>query len=497
MPRHLQRTMAAVLLPLFLFYATGCSSIRKVPAVEAAPPTQEHLAGVTTLDGTEVKFDQRGVIDADTVRAQVHSQPFRIPVDSVQRWWLKRSDAGKTVMAVLGVAAGVILIAGAIAAATKESCPFVYSWDGSRYVFEAEPYGGAITRGLERDDYGVLTALRADSGLYRLLVTNEVNETQMTNMLELWLVDHAPGLRIVADERGTLHTIADLQAPRRAVDQTGRDLTAWLDREDQRIWEPLPVSDSLGGLRDEIVLTFPKPAGATHAKLVTRVGTALWGSHMIRSLLELRGTAVQSWYDSVDASAAKADSVRAWAAREELYGLQVQVEEPDGWHVRGLVPGSGPFLIAERVVPLDVSRTAGDSLRIRIRPPRGFWALDELAMDYTPDQPVTIATLHPRTATEPDGTNVLPLIASFDTLYHAMPRTGDRAVVSFDAPAPPAAGVERTVVLHSRGYYHLHLTPAGEPDVEMVRRVLEVPGAGAEYSAGLYSVWPMAHRSAK
>ena len=29
-----------------------------------------------------------------------------IPVDSVQRWWLRRTDAGKSVFAVLGVAAG-------------------------------------------------------------------------------------------------------------------------------------------------------------------------------------------------------------------------------------------------------------------------------------------------------------------------------------------------------------------------------------------------------
>ncbi len=495
MSRLLQRMISAVLLPLFLVYSTGCSSIRKVPAVEAAPPTQEHLAGVTTLDGTEVKFDERGTIDGDTVRARVHSQPFQIPVDSVQRWWLQRSDAGKSALAVLGIAAGVVLIAGAIAAATKESCPFIYSWDGSRYVFDAEPYGGAITRGLERDDYGVLPSLRADSGRYRLLVTNEVNETQMTNMLELWAVDHAPGLRIVADERGTLHTIADPQAPTRAVDQTGRDLTAWLNRDDHRIWEPLPIADSAGGLREDIVLTFPKPAGATQAKLVTRVGTALWGSHMIRSLLELRGTAVESWYASVDASAAAADSVRAWAAREELYGLQLQVEEPDGWHVRGLVPGSGPFLISERVVPLDISRATGDSLRIRIRPPLGFWALNSFAVDYTPDQPLTVTTLHLRAAAEPNGTDIRPLLASADTLYHAMPRTGDRALVSFDAPAAPPAGRERTVVLHSRGYYRLHLAPAGEPDQEMVRRVLEVPGAAAEYSASLYQAWPMAQRT--
>jgi hypothetical protein len=48
------------------------------------------------------------------------------------------------------------------------------------------------------------------------------------------------------------------------------------------------------------------------------------------------------------------------------------------------------------------------------------------------------------------------------------------------------------MVLHSRGWYRLHLKPAGEPESELVRRILEVPGAAAAYSASQYSTWPMA-----
>jgi hypothetical protein len=327
-----------------------------VPAVEAQPPTDDAIEGVVTLNGHDIRFVEKGVIRGDSVYGTIEKRPIVIPVDSVQRWWIRRSDAGKTVLAVLGIAAGVVLIAGAIAAATKESCPFIYSWDGTRYAFEAEPYGGAITRGLERDDYGVLPTLRSEGGVYRLLVTNEVNETQMTNLFSLWVVDHEPGLRVVPDEWGGLHTLRPPVPPAAAVDRTGRDLLPWLSADDRRIWEPLPVADSAGALRDEIVLTFPRPAGATRVKLISRTGTALWGSHMIRAMLELRGTAVDDWYAQIDADSLRADSVRTWAVREELYGLLVEVEEPDGWRVRGIVPGSGPFLAAERVVPLDLGR---------------------------------------------------------------------------------------------------------------------------------------------
>ena len=494
MLNSLQRPIALMLLPFTLLVSTGCTSVHRVPPTEAEPPTQDKLVGVTTLAARDIKFDAAGIVRGDTVYAQVDKQPLAMPVDSVQRWWLQRSDPGKTVLAFVGIAMGVVVLSAAVAAATKESCPFIYSWDGRRYTFEAEPYGGAITRGLERDDYEVLPSLRRDDGSYRLLVTNEVNETQMTNLFELWAVDHAPGLRVVPDEWGRLHTLSQPLPPSSAKDDTGRDLLPWLSADDRRIWEPLPLADSAGGLRDEVVLTFPRPAGASRAKLVARAATALWGSHMIRAMMELRGQSVDQWYAHVDGNPAAADSIRTWAVREELYGLLLQVEEAGGWQVRGILPGSGPFLATERVIPLDLSRVQGDSVRIRMRPPRGFWALGYFAMDYSADEPVAVDTIHPRSAAGNNPGDILAAVSVADTIYHAMPNTGDRATLEFRAP-PIARGKERTVVLHSRGWYRLHLTPTGPPDTAMVRRILEVPGAAVEYSASQYQQWPMATRS--
>jgi hypothetical protein len=213
---------------------------------------------------------------------------------------------------------------------------------------------------------------------------------------------------------------------------------------------------------------------------------------MIRAMTELRGGTVNEWYAHVDSVPAAADSIRAWAVREELYGLLVQVEEGSGWEVRGILSGSGPFLAAERVVALDLSGVQGDFVRIRLRPPRGFWALGYFAMDYSADQPLAVDTVAPRSATA-FGNSILQAISAADTLYHPMPNTGDRATVEFAAPTP-ARGRERTVILHSRGWYRLHLDATGPADTAMVRRVLHVPGAAVEYSASQYRQWPMAAR---
>ena len=64
MLRTLQRPIALILLPLSLYYSTGCTSVKSVPAVEAQPPTEDSIEGVTTLAGMRDDFDAAGPIQA-------------------------------------------------------------------------------------------------------------------------------------------------------------------------------------------------------------------------------------------------------------------------------------------------------------------------------------------------------------------------------------------------------------------------------------------------
>jgi hypothetical protein len=453
--------------------------------------SSEDVRGVTMITGIEQKFDPPGHLVGDSVKVTMMGTPLSIPLDSIQHLWVRRGSTGKTVLLVVGVLVAIMVVGAAIEESQPdpppppegESCPFVYSWDGEQYVFDAEPFGGAVTRGLERDDYGILERLVVEDGQYRILLTNEVSETQRTNLLELWVVDHPAGIRVVADEWGRLHTLGDPMSPRSAWDQDGRDLVPWLAHTDRLIWESPPRPDSSGALRDEIILTFPKPLGATRAKLVARVGTGLWGSNMIRTMLELRGEQVDEWYASIDDNPAALDSLNGWNIREELYALKVEVEEPSGWRVRGIVPGGGPFATEDRVVTLNLSKVEGDSLRLRLRPPRGFWALNSFAVDYSNNQPIRVDTLAPVRATDPLQGNVLPALLATDEAYYTMPVTGDRADIVFPAAEPVAdPDITRTVLLHSRGYYRLHLPPGGAPDTLTLNRLRDEPGAALEFS---------------
>jgi hypothetical protein len=491
--RTLHQGTAILLTAVLFFFNSGCmvTKVQKLNVSQVPQPQQEHLVGVTTKTGQEIGFDPPGgKMNQDTIEAKVKNAPYTIAMQDVQRLWVERRgvSAVRTIGLTVGIAAVALGTLIAVVLATKQSCPFVYSWDGSQYVFDAEPYGGAITRGLERDDYSELEHLREQNGLYRLRLTNEVDETQYTNLMELWVVDHARGSRVVSDENGALRSYTQIQKLSAAHDRDGNDLLLWLQSTDQKIWEPDTVAGRDGSLRQEVVLTFPKPEGATQVNLIANAATGLWGSYMIKKMVELHGRDTAAWLASLDKDPAGLQAIHAWGEREGTYRLPIEVEEAGGWVVRGALPNGGPLLAEDRVIPLDISHVPGTELHIRLRPPVGYWAFNSFAAAYGSGQAVSVSRVAANSARTSEGKDILGDLAAADDRYYRMPTDTDQAEITFRAPTRKA-GQDRTVFLHSRGWYQLHLRDNGAPDLMTFSKILTVPGAAVQFAADRFAEW--------
>ena len=490
------RQFIALALTFVLIIVTGgcqqTTSVRRIDTNKVRNPDKEHLVGITTVAGEEIAFDQPpgGWVAGTTVRGNVRGKPYQAELKDVQRLWVEKRHMSE--LAKIGIVAGIVLVGlvvtAVVIAATKGSCPFVYSWDGERYVFDAEPYGGAIAKGLERDDYAPLEHLRERDGYYHLLLTNEVDETQYTNLMELWVADHPRGTRVTAADDGVLRTMAEPLAPVAARDRAGVDLLRWLAGRDRLIWEPPCEPATDGATREEIVLTFPKPAGAREAKFEANTATSLWGSYMVRQMQALHGRLIPAWQHRMDTDPQAREELHAWGLREGIFAIPVEVEEDAGWVARGVLRGSGPVMAPARVIALDVSRARGPQLHIRLRPAIGYWAFNSFAVDYTPDEPVTVTRVAPSSARDSQGRNVLAELAAADESWNTMPAIGDRIEIAY--PVPPArAGLERAVFLHSRGYYRLHMPETAEPDSAVLERLRDEPGAAVRFAADRYAEW--------
>ena len=202
---------------------------------------------------------------------------------------------------------------------------------------------------------------------------------------------------------------------------------------------------------------------------------------MVKALFELYGNQIGQRLASLDSDPKQVKELLDWTEREDVYRLRVWVEEPGGWHVRGAIPWSAQRVTEERVVPLDISRAAGDTLRIRVQPPAGFWALNSFTVDYSAEQPMAVTGVALKSARTLSGEDVSGRLHAADAAYYTA-EIGGRAEVVFAAP-PVRPGMLRSVFLHSRGYYRPYVKTTGQPDTETLRQVFEVPDAFARLAS--------------
>ena len=109
-----RRPVAA--LALFLVLAptlAGCRSVERVPFNSTS--RMDQTVGITMRSGQTIAFDPKGAsIRNDTLYGISRKGQLMVPVpvDSIAEVWRSKVSAGRTIGLVLGMAAGVVAIAG-------------------------------------------------------------------------------------------------------------------------------------------------------------------------------------------------------------------------------------------------------------------------------------------------------------------------------------------------------------------------------------------------
>lgn len=376
-----------------------------------------------------------------------------IPLADVKRIDVYDKAIGHTVMSyvfgALGIVAAVLVVIAIVALATKSSCPFAYTQDEhGMWHFAGELYGGAIYAPLERDDYMPLPGLNAAAGEASIRLSNELLERQYTNLASLVSVMHPAGTLALLDANGAAHTIAAPQAPMRS-DEGGKDDSAAAAARDGRslLFDEGNAED---GTVSNVTLRFRKPAGAAEGKLVLRTKNSYWLDYAFGKFTESFGT-----YYNTFAAQQKRESAagqRAWS-RAQYIPLSIAIRTNKGWKDVAAIETMGPLAARDLVVPIDLREAAGEEdLRVRLQCGYMFWEVDYAAMDYTPDELIKVEEHLPASAVDETAADVRPLLTVTDSKYLTQLSQGASATLRYELP-PIAAGAQRSLFLHSRGYY--------------------------------------------
>jgi hypothetical protein len=513
MNKNLWKIAALLLIPAFAI-ACGGSAVVNVAPDESARIAAARTVSVRTTDGRELTFKSANIENETIVGLLENGDKKEIAFSAIQAVTVKDRGVNLIVpfLALDFVVAAWLGIGAATAPSPPpvnvESCPLIYSFDGREFILEAEPYGGAVVKGLQRSEWIGLDRLKEIDGFYKLRAANDLSESEYIDELKLVVVDHTPGARALPDANGRIHLVADPVPPSRAVTRSGRDVRAALTRTDHEFWEPAypaaPISPAVSrpagpvptpediaaatppdDLRDEIVLEFPKPAGARTATLVANAWTTLWGSEVAKDILSLHGRDLPRWTAAVDAHGPEYREIMGWFMTEELYMLKVEVETAAGWKPRTMIFGGGPIIARDKAYLMDISDAAGDTLKLRLRPPAGFWRFDSLAVDYGESAPLRVSEIAPAQARDKAGRDVRQSLSASDADYFVMPNAGDYAELLFAAP-PAIPGAARSVVLKASGYYDPHFSADGEPRLDLLRKIHSAPGATLQFAYGEY-----------
>ena len=360
------------------------------------------------------------------------------------------------------------------------SCPFLFTWNGSRFEFVTDFLGGGEMGSWEGPDerntphpveYVRISdrQLRPQDGRLELRVTNELEEALFLDHLELLVATHPADVEVFPDEGlrdafRPFHLYATRAArpPLSAHDEHGHDMMARLSRLDRHY------------LDDFQLLPF-RGYAAPHT-LTLDLGTAQ-SKRPGRSLLLLTG-----WTDYAFSS----DNVAASQSRMKLQTPVLQVKSDNGGWLT--VDADVGFPVGRpQTLVVDITRHLGRMVRL-VTNMRIYWDLIAVAdsaegsarVDVVPMRSATLRWRGYSAEVRPDGQepagydyervslespwkvmpgrytregDVAELIAKADDRF-VVSRPGDELVVSFDASALPPLGPSerRTFLLHSVGY---------------------------------------------
>lgn len=419
------------------------------------------------------------------------------PLDSIKELYVEKRefDAGGTILVIIGAIAVAALlfvafVAISLAAHPIRSCPYIYSFDGTNYVLDAEPLGGAVCEGLERTDVSRLENLVNSDGQFKIIVKNVNDEQQRIDQLKFINIKHSAGEYIAPDFNKKFYKYSSSVKPLSVVNEEGKDLTKFLLDKDNVKWQNDLPADTLQrsfNSKETITLKFPKPKNAKNAMLLINGGASYFGSNMIKELLDLRGNKVDEWYKSVYPGSEEQMKMFEAMHRDEAYYMDIKIAEGNKLRNTGIMRSNGPIVDEDVLYPVSLENHNSDFVEIVLTPQRYFWKFDQINIiyDYEEVVPSDIETLNIAYAKDNNGVDVKDKLSAIDKDYYRMPNIGDRTDIYINTPVNYSKETN-DIFVATTGWYEINLAKNKNPDFTSLDNMFNTEGGLYKFALETY-----------
>ena len=359
----------------------------------------------------------------------------------------------------------VVLLFFLVMALSGNSCPFIYTYNGQNFVFAGEIYSGAIYPPLERHDYLYLPDLVEENGSYKLKIANQLEEEQHTNLLELMVFDHAADTDILVDKYGNPHAVSNVIKPVSALNLTGDDVLPIVEKEDDLIYIGHDPSRD-PPLLDGMILTFEKPMTTDIVELIIEAKNSYWLDFVYQNFREMLGSSYKMWVKKQQNG--NPEKMTNWSLSQNI-PLSVFLFKDDQWEFQDYFHTVGPMAFKKDILALDLSGTEDGPIRIKLETGSYFWEIGYVGLDQAPGSNISSTIIQLSEAINETGESVKAALLLNDEQYYIQPEIGNEAMLSF--PVPEMSGEERTLILHSKGYYQILQDPKGMARIRDLKEI--------------------------
>ncbi len=395
---------------------------------------------------------------------------YTLDLNQVQKIEVLQHDKAKTtssyVIGAVGYTIGAFLVAIAIVAATKSSCPFVSAYDGYNFALQGEIYGGAIYPQLARHDYLPLKMSPLNDGTLQIKISNELKEHQYTDIADLMVITHNKNSKAMVDESGYIFTIVNPQQPLSATLNNKRNvLSSIIKSNDDEILYMDDESNTNGS--NQLNLKFKIPSKSYNGKLILRVKNSYWLDLLYGKLAEGLGTYYSKYIKQQKKK--PAEELNKWINDQQI-PLFVSIKTYSGWQQITAIPTIGPLATREMVVSVDLTQIKKEILDVRISSGFMFWEIDYVAMDFSENEKILVQTLSPLKAVDELGRNVLPQLQKEDGKYLVQPDIGNVTTIVYKPKDEEISETTNSYVLKTKGYYEHIRNFTTKPDIKFLNQ---------------------------